>query len=389
VSVTPSTIHRELPDEDARDLLALTCELADAELAPHADEAEAAGRFPRETFRTLGRAGLLGLAYPESVGGGGVPYAVYLQVLEELARRWGTVALGVSVHTLACHPLATAGTDAQRERWLPEMLAGDLLGAYALSEPQSGSDAAALQTRARRDGDDYVLDGIKAWTTHGGQADFYSMFVRTSDDRRGGVSCLLVPAGTEGLVPQPPERKMGFRASPTAQLVLEGARVPAERLIGPEGSGMSLAMSALTGGRLGIAAVAVGIAQAALDQAVAWANERVQFGRTVGGFQGVQFLLADMATQVAAARELCLAAARRRDAGVDVLAPAGMAKLFATDAAMRVTTDAIQVMGGYGYVADFPVERLFREAKALQIVEGTNQVQRMVVGRSLTRPGPA
>ncbi|MDN3355198.1 acyl-CoA dehydrogenase family protein [Actinomadura sp. DC4] len=378
--------ERELPTPEARDLLDLTRELVAAELAPRAAADEEAGRFPREVFRTLGRAGLLGLPYPEEYGGGGQPYEVYLQVVEELAAGWLAVGLGVSVHTLACFPIAAYGSAEQRERRLPDMLGGEMLGAYCLSEPHSGSDAAALVTKARRDGDTYALDGTKAWTTHGGRADFYTVFARTSAEKSRGVSCLHVPAGAPGLHPAPPEKKMGLRSSPTAQLSFDDVRVPAGDLIGVEGQGFSIALSALDGGRLGIAACAVGVARAALETAVGYARERKQFGRPIGEFQGLQFMLADMATAVEAARSLYLTAARRRDAGLEYGTHAAMAKLFATDAAMRVTTDAVQVLGGYGYVSDFPAERYMREAKVLQIVEGTNQVQRIVIGRRLTRP---
>lgn len=378
-------VDRTLPTPEAAALLELTRDLADGELRPRVQQAERAGEFPRELLRTIGKAGLLGLPYPERWGGGGQPYEVYLQVVEELAAAWLAVGLGVSVHTLACFPTAAFGSDAQRDELLPGMLGGDLLGAYCLSEPASGSDAAALSTRAVRDGDDYVVDGVKAWVTHGGHADFYNLMVRTGGPGAGGISCLLAPAGTPGLRPQPPERKMGMASSPTAQVVLDGARLPADRLVGAEGQGFRIAMAALDGGRLGIAACAVGVAQAALEHAVAYAKERRQFDRPIADFQGVSFLLADMATQVEAARSLYLAAARLRDAGRPFGAQAAMAKLFATDAAMRVTTDAVQVLGGAGYVEDHPVERWFREAKVLEIVEGTNQVQRLVIGRALTR----
>lgn len=378
------TVERTYASDSGADLIALVRDLASAELAPRADAAERAGEFPRELFRTLGAAGLLALPYPEEYGGGGLAFHDYLQVLEELASAWGTVALGVSVHTLACYPLATFGSDEQRRRWLPDMLGGQLLGAYCLSESDAGSDAAALSTRARLDADTYVVDGTKAWITHGGAADFYAVMARTGEDGPKGITCLLVDASTAGVSGLPPEHKLGFRASPTSQVRFDGARVPSERRIGKEGQGFAIAMAALDSGRLGIAACAVGIAQAALDLAVSYAQERRQFGRPVSEFQGLSFLLADMATQVAAARELYLAAARRRDRGVPFALQASMAKLFATDAAMQVTTDAVQVLGGAGYVEDFPAERFFREAKALQIVEGTNQVQRMVIGRALT-----
>jgi alkylation response protein AidB-like acyl-CoA dehydrogenase len=377
---------RELPTPEARDLLDLTRELVAAEIAPRAAGDEEAGRFPREVFRTLGRAGLLGLPYPEETGGGGQPYEVYLQVVEELAAGWLAVGLGLSVHTLACFPLARYGTAAQRERWLPEMLGGEALGAYCLSEPHSGSDAAALTTKALRDGHEYVLSGTKAWITHGGHADFYSVFARTSGGGSRGVSCFHVPGDTPGLRAAAAEKKMGMRSSPTAQVNLDDVRVPEDSRIGDEGQGFPIALSALDGGRLGIAACAVGLAQAALEVAVGYARERRQFGRPIAEFQGLRFMLADMATGVEAARALYLSAARRRDAGKAYAKEAAMAKLFATDMAMRVTTDAVQVLGGYGYVSDFPAERYMREAKALQIVEGTNQVQRMVIGKHLLAP---
>jgi alkylation response protein AidB-like acyl-CoA dehydrogenase len=384
-----SRIERYCPDEETRALFELTTELADEVLRPKVDAAERDGSFPREEFRVLGRAGLLALPYPERLGGGGQPYETYLQVVEELSRAWLAIGLGVSVHTLTCFPLATAGT-AEQQDWLPELLGGEMLGAYCLSEPASGSDAAAMRTTAVADGPDYVLDGVKAWISHAGRADFYTVFARTSGDHEGpdrarGISCLHVPATTPGVSAAPAEHKMGMRASVTAQMIFDGARVPAGHLIGGEGNGFSLALAALDAGRLGIAACATGVAQAALDAAVGWARQRRQFGRPIADFQGLSFLLADMATAVEAARALYLSAARRKDRGLPFGPQAAMAKLFASDAAMRVTTDAVQVLGGYGYVEDFPAARLMREAKVLQIVEGTNQIQRLVIGRSLTR----
>jgi alkylation response protein AidB-like acyl-CoA dehydrogenase len=289
------------------------------------------------------------------------------------------------VHTLACFPIAAHGSERQR-KMLPDMLGGELLGAYCLSEPQGGSDAASLTTRAVRDGDDYVVTGTKAWITHGRDADFYNVFCRTGGPGAAGISCLFAEAGTPGLIPQAAERTMGLRSSAPSQVVFDGARIPADRLVGAEGTGFRIAMQALDSGRLGIAACAVGLAQAAVDYAAGYAAEREQFGRPIAEFQGVGFLLADMATQVSAARALTLAAARLKDAGRPYSIEAAKAKLFATDVAMKVTTDAVQVLGGYGYVADHPVERWFREAKVLQIVEGTNQIQRMVISRALTRP---
>jgi alkylation response protein AidB-like acyl-CoA dehydrogenase len=379
------TVDRILPTEEASDLLGLTQEIAAGELAPRAADFEARGEFPRDVIRTIGRAGLLGLPYPEADGGAGQPYEVYLQVLEILAGSWLAIAEAVSVHTLACFPIAGHGTERQR-KMLPDLLGGELLGAYCLSEPQGGSDAAALTTRAVRDGDEYVVTGTKAWITHGRDADFYNVFCRTGGPGAAGISCLFAEAGTPGLIPQAAERTMGLRSSAPAQVVFDGARIPADRLVGAEGTGFRIAMQALDSGRLGIAACAVGLAQAAVDYAAGYAREREQFGRPIADFQGVGFMLADMATQVSAARALTLAAARLKDAGRPYSTEAAKAKLFATDVAMKVTTDAVQVLGGYGYVADHPVERWFREAKVLQIVEGTNQIQRMVISRALTRP---
>jgi alkylation response protein AidB-like acyl-CoA dehydrogenase len=378
-------VPRLLPSDEAHELLALTRKIADAELAPQVEAHEAAGRFPREVLRTLGRAGLLGLPYPESYGGAGQPYEVYLQVLEELAMRWLAVAEAVSVHTLSCFPVAAFGSEEQRETLLPDLVGGELLGAYCLSEPQGGSDAAAMTTRAERDGDGYVVTGTKAWITHAHAADFFNIFARTGGPGPKGISCLFATADTPGIVPQAAERTMGLRSSPVAQIAFDGARVPADRLIGAEGVGFTIAMKALDSGRLGIAACAVGLAQAALDYAVGYAREREQFRTRLIDFQGLGFMLADMATAVSAARSLTLHAARLRDAGLPYSVEAAKAKLFATDTAMRVTTDAVQVLGGYGYVADHPVERYMREAKVLQIVEGTNQIQRLVIARGLAR----
>ena len=377
-------VERVLPSEEARDLLDLVGDLARTELAPRVADFEARKEFPRELVRMLGRAGLLGLPYAEEFGGGAQPFEVYLQVLEELAATWAAVALAVSVHTMTCFPLAVFGTDAQRERWLPDLVGGDLLGAYCLSEAQSGSDAASLSTRATRVDDGYLLDGTKAWVTHGGVADYYVTFCRTSDNGSKGVSAFLVDASAEGLNPQQPERKMGLWSSPTASIALDGVHIDADRLIGDEGAGMRIALTALDSGRLGIAAIATGLAQAALDAAVAWVTEREQFGKPVVEFQGVSFMLADMATGIEAARSMYLAAARRRDLGQSFGAQAAMAKLHATDTAMKTTIDAVQLFGGYGYTTEYPVERYLREAKVMQIFEGTNQIQRLVISRQLT-----
>ncbi|MFG2122037.1 acyl-CoA dehydrogenase family protein [Streptomyces sp. NPDC048710] len=377
----PQPVERQLPTEEARDLLALVREIAQREIAPKAAEEEDAGRFPREVFTLLSESGLLGLPYDSEYGGGDQPYEVYLQVLEELAAARLTVGLGVSVHTLASYALAAYGTKQQQVEHLPAMLGGGLLGAYCLSEPSSGSDAASLRTKAVRDGDDWVITGTKAWITHGGIADFYTVMARTGEDGSRGISAFLVPGDAEGLSGAVPEKKMGMKGSPTAQVHFDGVRVSGDRRIGEEGQGFSIALSALDSGRLGIAACAIGVAQAALDEAVGYATERRQFGRPIADFQGLRFMIADMATQIEAGRALYLAAARLRDAGKPFAKQAAMAKLHCTDTAMKVTTDAVQILGGYGYTADFPAERYMREAKVLQIVEGTNQIQRMVIAR--------
>jgi hypothetical protein len=376
-----------VPTQEAADLLELTREIAREQLAPRVAADEADEAFPRDVFRTLGRAGLLGLPYGEDVGGGGQPYEVYLQVLEEIAAVWASVAVGVSVHGLSCFGLATAGTPEQQQRWLPEMLGGELLGAYCLSEAHAGSDPAAMRTTAVRDGESYVLTGDKAWTTHGGQADFYKVMARTSDHRSRGISCFLVPADSAGLSADPAERKMGLTGSTTATMRFEGVRVDADRRLGDEGAGLPIALAGLDAGRLGIAAVATGLAQGALDDALAYAQEREAFGVPIIEHQGLAFLLADMAAAVASARATYLAAARLRDAGQPYGELASVAKLVATDNAMKVTTDAVQVLGGYGYTRDFPVERYMREAKVMQIFEGTNQIQRMVISRALAKGG--
>ncbi|MGV0634544.1 acyl-CoA dehydrogenase family protein [Mycolicibacillus trivialis] len=377
------TVDRLLPSPEAEDLLALTREIADKLLDPIVDDHEKAETYPAGLFAQLAAAGLLSVSLPEEWGGGGQPYEVYLQVLEELAARWAAVAVAVSVQSLSCHPLIEFGTDEQRRRWLPAMVSGERIGAYSLSEAGAGSDAAALRCRATRTGDGYLLNGEKAWITHGGVADYYTLFARTGEGSRG-ISCFLVPGDLPGLSFGAPEDKMGLAGVPTTAAFYDDARLDADRLIGAEGQGLSIAFSALDSGRLGIAAVAVGIAQAALDVAVDYAHTRTAFGRTIIDHQGLGFLLADMAAAVAGARATYLDAARRRDAGRPYSQHASVAKLTATDAAMRVTTDAVQVLGGVGYTRDYRAERFMREAKVTQIFEGTNQIQRLVIARGLT-----
>ena len=382
---------RLMPTEEGQDLIDLTREICDKELRPKVDEAERAAAsdesFPTEVFRTLGQAGLLSLPHPEEFGGYGQPYEVYLQVVEEIASAWMSVAVGVSVHSLTAYPVSTFGTQAQKEALLPGMLSGDQLGAYCLSEQQAGSDVGSMTTRAVATGDAdgeptaYGLRGRKAWISHAGHADYYTTFARTSDDGGKGLSCFVVPADASGLSFGTPERKMGLHCDTVREVMFDDVPVEASRRIGAEGQGMAIALSALDAGRLGIAAAATGLAQSALDLASSYAKERQQFGRAIAANQGLAFLIADMEAAVTSARATYLHAARLKDAGRAFSKEAAVAKLVATDAAMRVTTDAVQVLGGAGYTQDFPAERFMREAKVTQIFEGTNQIQRLVISR--------
>ncbi|GGL33825.1 acyl-CoA dehydrogenase [Phycicoccus endophyticus] len=378
-----------MPTEEGRELIDLTREICTKELAPRVDDAERAAAtgesFPTEVFATLGDAGLLALPQPEEYGGHDQPAEVYLQVVEELASVWMSVAVGVSVHALSTYPLVHHGTDEQRAALLPGMLSGSQLGAYCLSEPLAGSDIAAMTTRATRERDGYVVRGRKAWISHAGHADYYTTFVRTSDDGGRGLTCLLVPADAEGLSFGAPERKMGLHCDTVREVLFDDVRVAADRRIGEEGQGMAIALAALDTGRLGIAAAATGLAQGALDLAVRYARDREQFGRPIAEFQGLAFLLAELEAAVTSARATYLHAARLQDAARPFTREAAVAKLVATDTAMRVTTDAVQVLGGAGYTEDFPAERYLREAKVTQIFEGTNQIQRLVIGRDLLR----
>ncbi|WP_256794569.1 acyl-CoA dehydrogenase family protein [Terrabacter sp. Ter38] len=374
---------RLMPTDEATDLIELTREICRKDLAPEVDDAERARTFPQDTFRTLGRAGLLSLPYPEEFGGADQPYEVYLQVVEEIASVWMSVAVGVSVHSLTAYPVATFGTHEQQEALLPGMLSGEQLGAYCLSEPLAGSDIGSMTTRATRTDDGWSLKGTKAWISHAGHADYYTTFARTSDDGSKGLSTFIVPGDAPGLTFAAPERKMGLHCDPVAQVMFDRVPVDGARLIGRAGDGMKMALSALDAGRLGIAAAATGLAQAALDAAADYATERQQFGHRIADFQGLAFLIADMEAAVTSARATYLHAARLKDAGRGFGKEAAVAKLVATDAAMKVTTDAVQVLGGAGYTEDFPLERYMREAKVTQIFEGTNQIQRLVISRQL------
>ncbi|TAK32943.1 MAG: acyl-CoA dehydrogenase [Chloroflexota bacterium] len=371
-------------NEDQKRIQRLARDFAQRELAPGAGDRDEQSLFDRSIFSKIGELGLAAIPYPEAYGGGDLGYLTYALVLEELARCDIATSGTLAVHTLSQHPLYNAGSESQRQKYLPSM--GDLryLGAFAISEPSSGSDAASLQTRVEKQGNEYVLDGRKTFITSGGVADVY-VVVATLDRSRGtkGICAFVVENGTPGLCFSDKMKKMGNKASPTTDVVFEGCRITRDNLIGEEGGGFKIFMAALDTGRIGIAANAVGNSQGALDDAVAYAKERTQFGQPLAAFQGLQFMLADMATQVEAARLLVYQAASMKDQGLPVGKHAAMAKLFATDTNMKVTTDAVQIFGGYGYMQEYPVERRMREAKLSQIVEGTNQIQRVIIARQL------
>jgi alkylation response protein AidB-like acyl-CoA dehydrogenase len=378
-------------DDAQREIVASVRSFVSDRVAPSAAEYEERKEFPRDLFRDLCELGLGGIPFDERYGGGGQGYLTYLAVLEEVAAGSLSLAVGLSVHHLSAFGIHEFGSDTLKEKYLPKLFSGEWLGAYALSEAASGSDAASLRTRAvHRPGPDrgsWLLSGTKRFISHAGEAEHYLVMARTGDDSPRGISAFAVEKGWPGFGFGQLEQKMGWHASPMRELLFEDCPVPSDNLVGEEEQGFTVALAALDSGRLGIAACSVGLAQAALNAAVAFAREREQFGRRVIEFQGLQFLLADAATHVEAARRLYREAARARDAGRGSTVACSMAKLFASDVAMRVTTDAVQAHGGYGYMREYPVERYMREAKALQIVEGTNQVQRMIIGRDLAGGG--
>ncbi len=376
-----------LLDEDQRSIASLVREFSANEAGPAAAEYEERSEDPGPLYRQLAELGLTGVPFPEEYGGGGQPYSTYLLIIEELASAYLSLAIGLSVHTLCAFAVNTFGSDAQKKEVLEKLATGEWFGAYSLSEPSSGSDAASLLTKAERQGDGYRLSGSKIFCTRGAEADVVLVMARTGDAGARGITTFLVEKDTPGFVGAKKEDKMGWRSSPTWQLALDEVDLPQTRRLGEEGQGFRIALASLDSGRLGIAACGVGLAQAAFDAAVAFTGEREQFGQPVSDNEGIQFMLADMATQIEAGRRLYKHAAALRDADENYSLQAAQAKLFCTDMAMTVTTDAVQLHGGYGYITEYPVERYMREAKALQIVEGTNQIQRLVIGRQITRPG--
>ena len=363
---------------------ALARELADAEIAPNASEWDREHRFPDELIPKLAELGLMGVCVPEEYGGAGADFLSYILVLEELSRGDAGVGVTVAVHTSATTlPLLTFGTDGQRERFVPPLARGEQLGAFALTEPGSGSDAGSLRTSAVPNGDGWVLNGSKQWITNGSRAGTFVLFARTDPTTSGarGVSCFVLDAEHVRITRE--EEKLGLHSSTTSDLVLEDARVDRDRLLHEAGRGFRVAMATLDGGRIGIAAQAIGIAQAAYDVARAYALEREQFGRRIGDFQAIQWKLADMATEIDAARLLTYRAAWLKQEGRPHAADGAKAKLFASEMARRQTAEAIQILGGYGYTREFPVERYYRDAKITEIYEGTSEIQRLVIARSI------
>ncbi|HET7295496.1 MAG TPA: acyl-CoA dehydrogenase family protein [Gemmatimonadales bacterium] len=366
--------------ETQRQIVDLAREFARTKIEPHAAEWDRTGHFARDVIDELGRLGFLGMTTPEAFDGMGLDTITYLLALEEIAAADASIAVSLSIHNaIPTTMLVRHGSPAQKERWLRPMARGERLAGFTLSEPGSGSDAAALATRAVRDRGGWVLSGAKAWATNGATADL--MIVMARSER--GICAFVVPTDAPGYRPGKPEDKMGLRASNTVALSLEDVRLPADHLLGEDGAGFAYAMEGLDAGRLGIAAQAIGIARRALEHAVAYCGERRQFGQALREFEGVQFKLADMATRVEAARALLHGAAACRDRGDEPGMTASMAKLFASETAMWVTTQAVQLFGGYGYMRDFPVEKLFRDAKVTEIYEGTSEIQRLIIARGL------
>jgi alkylation response protein AidB-like acyl-CoA dehydrogenase len=371
-------------NEEQVDVRDMVRRFTQQEITPHAADWDELNYFPREIFAKMATLGLLGMTISEAYGGTPLDRLTGALVYEELAHGDMATAVGFGVHNMVAHTLGRFGNAEQCKRWLPRLAAGELLGAFSLSEVSSGSDAASLQCQAKRQDDHYVVDGSKMWVTNGGEADVYLLMARSfAGTKSAGISCMMVEKGTEGFSFGKRERKMGLHASPTRELIFSHCAVPVTNRLGEEGQGFKVALSALDGGRVNLGAIAVGVAQAAFDVACSYAREREQFGQQIGLFQGIQFMLADMAMKIEAARLLVYQAAYKMDHGEPASMHASMAKCFATDIAMEVATNAVQVLGGAGYVHDYPVERYMRDIKVSQIFEGTNQIQRLVIARAL------
>lgn len=359
-------------------------DFAQSEIVPFIDQMEA-GEFPRQILTKMGELGLMGIPVPEKYGGSGMDFTSYIIAIEELSKVSATIGVILSVHTsVGTNPILYFGTEEQKQKYVPKLASGEYLGAFCLTEPSAGSDAASLKTSAVKDGDDYILNGSKVFITNGGEADVYIVYASTDRTARSrGISAFIVEKDTPGLVIGKDEQKLGLHGSRTVQLSFDQMRVPKENLLGEEGRGFSNAMANLDVGRIGIAAQSLGIAKAALEAAINYAKERQQFGKPIAAQQGVGFKLADMATNIEAAKLLVYRAAHLRSLGKKCGMEASMAKLFASKTAVEVTTEAIQVFGGYGYTEDYPVERYFRDAKVTQIYEGTSEIQKLVISKQL------
>jgi alkylation response protein AidB-like acyl-CoA dehydrogenase len=380
-------------NEEQREIQRTAREFAAEEITPHSAAWDRDSYFDKSVISKMGALGFMGMMIPEEFDGLALATTTYVVALEEIASADASIAVAMSVHnSLPTQMLLKWGTAEQKKRFLAPMARGEMLGAFALSEPEAGSDAASLTTQAVRDGDCWVLNGTKAWVTSGSEADVIIVMARTDNpnERRGarGISAFIVTPDLPGFKVGKKEDKMGLRASPTVQLDLSDLRVPADNLLGREGAGFTMAMQSLDNGRLGIAAQAIGIAQCALGHATTYAGERRQFGKPIKEFEAIQFKLADMATRIAAARALLYQAAAAKDRGEQITQYSSMSKLFASETAMWVTTQAIQIFGGYGYVKEYPVERLFRDAKVTEIYEGTSEIQRIVIARELYSRSP-
>jgi alkylation response protein AidB-like acyl-CoA dehydrogenase len=371
-------------DVEQSDIRDMVRRFTEQEITPHAEEWDENCHFPREVYRQMGELGLMGMTTPEELGGSALSRLTAALVYEELARGEMATAVGLSVHNMITGSIARFGNEEQRGRWVPRLASGELLGAFSLSESASGTDAASLQCRSERHDDHYVINGSKMWVTNGGEAEIYLLMARTDGiSGSAGISCFVVEKDTPGFSFGKTERKMGLHSSPTRELIFENCEIPLTNRLGEERQGFKIALSSLDGGRVNIGAIATGVAQAAFETATKYAHEREQFGQPISAFQAIQFMLADMAMKIEAARLLVYEAAYKLDEGQSAGMYCSMAKCFATDMAMEVTTNAVQVLGGAGYVRDYPVERYMRDVKVAQIFEGTNQIQRVVIARAL------
>ncbi|MFQ5527387.1 MAG: acyl-CoA dehydrogenase family protein [Thermoanaerobaculia bacterium] len=378
---------KELLPKQAQDYMERARHVAETAVRPVAAQLDRTGEYPWSVIEALREADLMGIWIPEEYGGKGAGVLDLCIVVEELSKACGGVGVGYAVNALGSFPIIVGGTDDQKKKWLPPIASGEKLIAFGLSEKASGSDAGSLRTRAERDGDEYILDGDKKWNTNGNAASFYTVYCSTRPDRgHRGISAIMVEKGTPGFEMGKREELMGIRCVPVHEIHFRNCRVPADNLLGNEGQGFGNAMKTLDRARPGVAAQAVGLAQGALDWAIRYTSERQQFGQSVLSFQATQFKVADLATEIEAARQMVWTSARAIDAGVgNVTKFAAMAKVFATDVAMKVTTEAVQMFGGYGYCRDYPIEKYMRDAKITQIYEGANEIQRLVIGRALTK----